>query len=519
MKQTLQLKLGQQLKMTPQLQQAIRLLQLSTLDLQQEIQEALDSNPMLEVSEENEELSSSETSDTGDLASNSDKPELTSADNQTSPNNDASDSSDGANNNTDSLETAADFDSAEQWQEQIPTDLSVDTQWDDIYTNSPMPSQASNSDNDFDFDSKNSSTETLQDQLMWQLNLTSLVESDRVIATAIIDAIEPTGLLGTEPDNIFTPLSETMDIDFEEFEAVRQLIQQFEPIGVASKDLRECLLVQLAQFPDKTPFLNDARLIVDRYLNLLGSHDYAQLKRRTKFKEGRLKESIELIQSLTPHPGDSIDSGTTEYIVPDVFVKKSEGRWTVELNQDSAPKIRINDNYSSLVKRADNSDDNNFLRNNLQEARWFIKSLQSRNETLMKVSAKIVEYQLGFFEYGEEAMKPLVLHDIAEAIEMHESTISRVTTRKYMHTPRGIFELKYFFSSHVSTNEGGECSSTAIRAMIKKMIANENTKKPLSDNKIATLLVEQDIQVARRTVAKYRESMAIPPSNERKRLA
>lgn len=502
MKQTLQLKLGQQLKMTPQLQQAIRLLQLSTLDLQQEIQEALDSNPMLEVNEDHEDGSSGEATDADKLSDY----ELA---NDNSP-----------AESTDSQESAADFDNNEQWQEQIPTDLSVDTQWDDIYQNAPMPTPAAPSgDNEFDFDNKNSSAETLQDQLLWQLNLTTLVDSDRVIATAIIDAIEPSGLLGTPPENIFNPLAETLDIDFEEFEAVRQLIQQFEPIGVASKDLRECLLVQLAQFPDNTPFLNDARLILDRYLHLLGSHDYAQLKRRTKFKEGRLKETIELIQSLTPHPGDCIDSGTTEYITPDVFVKKIEGRWVVELNQDCAPKIRINDSYSSMVKRADNSDDNNYLRNNLQEARWFIKSLLSRNETLMKVASKIVEHQLGFFEYGEEAMKPLVLHDIAESIEMHESTISRVTTRKYMHTPRGIFELKYFFSSHVNTNEGGECSSTAIRAMIKKLIANEDTKKPLSDNKIANILTEKEIQVARRTVAKYRESMAIPPSNERKRLA
>lgn len=506
MKQTLQLKLGQQLKMTPQLQQAIRLLQLSTLDLQQEIQEALDTNPMLEVSEEHDDdTPSQDKSENNNLADES--VHLSNTD-QTNNN---------ETNHAEALESAPEFESSEQWQEQIPSDLSVDTQWDDIYQNTPPPA-ASNPDNDFDFDSKNSSIETLQDQLLWQLNLTTLVDSDRIIATAIIDAIENSGLLGTSPENIFAPLSENMDIDFEEFEAVRQLIQQFEPIGVASKDLRECLLVQLAQFPTNTPFINDAKLIVDRYLHLLGNHDYAQLKRRTKFKEGRLKETIELIQSLTPHPGDSVDSGTTEYIVPDVFVKKHEGHWTVELNQDCAPKIRINNSYSSMVKRADNSDDNNYLRNNLQEARWFIKSLQSRNETLMKVATKIVEHQLGFLEYGEEAMKPLVLHNIAESIDMHESTISRVTTRKYMHTPRGIFELKYFFSSHVSTNEGGECSSTAIRAMIKKMIAQEDTKKPLSDNKIATILTEQEIKVARRTVAKYRESMSIPPSNERKRL-
>ena len=508
MKQTLQLKLGQQLKMTPQLQQAIRLLQLSTLDLQQEIQEALDSNPMLELPDEHdlEVENSIDTTDIGDLANNSENADVfdTKARSEI--------------DQTNSQEPSNEFDQTEQWQDQIPNDLTVDTQWDDIYPTAPAPTPVASSDNDYDFDNKNCSAETLQDRLLWQLNLTSLVESDRIIATAIIDAIEPNGFLGTEPENIFLPLTQSLDIDFEEFEAVRQLIQQFEPIGVATKDLRECLLVQLNQFPERTPFVNDAKLIVDRYLHLLGSHDYTQLKRRTRFKEGRLKETIQLIQSLTPHPGDVIDNGTTEYITPDVFVKKDEGRWTVELNQDCAPKIRINDSYSSMVKRADNSDENNYLRNNLQEARWFIKSLQSRNETLMKVTTKIVEHQLGFFEYGEEAMKPLILHDIAEAIDMHESTISRVTTRKYMHTPRGIFELKYFFSSHVSTNEGGECSSTAIRAMIKKLISAENTKKPLSDNKIATLLTEQNIKVARRTVAKYRESMAIPPSNERKRL-
>ena len=296
------------------------------------------------------------------------------------------------------------------------------------------------------------------------------------------------------------------------------MIQLFDPIGVASRDLQDCLLVQLRQLPPKTPFLNDAITIVDRHIKLLGNHDYAQLKRRTRFKEGRLKEAIALIQSLTPTPGDIIDSNNTEYIEPDVYVKKHEGQWVIELNQDCTPRLKINNHYASMVKRADNSDDNTYLRNNLQEARWFIKSLQSRNETMLKVANKIVEHQRGFLDYGEEAMKPLVLHDIAKDIDMHESTISRVTTRKYMHTTRGIFELKYFFSSHVSTEEGGECSSTAIRAIIKKFIANENSKKPLSDNKIATLLEEQGIKVARRTVAKYRESMAIPPSNERKRL-
>ena len=253
---------------------------------------------------------------------------------------------------------------------------------------------------------------------------------------------------------------------------------------------------------------------------MLGNRDYAQLMRRTKLKEAELSETITVIESLNPRPGADIAPSSTSYVIPDVIVTKTEsGKWKVELNPETAPKIRINDSYAALVKRADSSEENSFLRDNLQEAKWFIKSLQSRNETLMKVATRIVEHQKGFLEYGEEAMKPLVLHDIAEAVSMHESTISRVTTQKYMHTPRGIFELKYFFSSHVSTSGGGECSSIAIRAIIKKLIAAENTIKPLSDSKITNLLEERGINVARRTIAKYRESLSIPPSNERKRLA
>ena len=281
-------------------------------------------------------------------------------------------------------------------------------------------------------------------------------------------------------------------------------------------------MIQLNQMeaPEKQQLIQNAKLIIKEYLPLLGNRDYTQLMRRTRLKEPELRETIAIIESLDPRPGANISPPSTSYIVPDVIVTKQTdtGKWKVELNPDTAPKIRINNSYAALVKRADSSDDNNYLRDNLQEARWFIKSLQSRNETLMKVATRIVEHQKGFLEYGEEAMKPLVLHDIAEAVEMHESTISRVTTQKYMHTPRGIFELKYFFSSHVSTKGGGECSSTAIRAIIKKLIAAENARKPLSDSKITELLENKGINVARRTIAKYRESLSIPPSNERKRL-
>ncbi|NND69343.1 MAG: RNA polymerase factor sigma-54, partial [Halioglobus sp.] len=295
-------------------------------------------------------------------------------------------------------------------------------------------------------------------------------------------------------------------------------LQQFEPAGVCTRDLQECLQVQLSQLPEETPWLEQAKLIISRHLSQLASSDYSQILRRMRLKEDELRSVLALIQSLDPNPGQSAVADEIEYIVPDIFVSKQNGRWVVELNPDIAPRLRINSDYASLIKRADSSADNTFLKDNLQEARWFLKSLHSRNETLMKVATKIVEHQRNFLEYGEEAMKPLVLHDIAEAVEMHESTISRATTNKYMHTPRGVFELKYFFSSHVATTTGGECSSTAIRALIKKLVAAENPRKPLSDNKITRLLEEQGIRVARRTIAKYRDTLFIPPSNERKRL-
>jgi RNA polymerase sigma-54 factor len=237
-----------------------------------------------------------------------------------------------------------------------------------------------------------------------------------------------------------------------------------------------------------------------------------------KLSEQELTEVIQLIQGLNPRPGGQIDSDRTEYIVPDVMVSKTASGWRVALNADTAPKLRVNTYYAGLIKQTSGSDSTT-MKNHLQEARWFLKSLQSRNDTLLKVSTSIIEHQLGFLEQGAVGMKPMVLHDIAEELGMHESTISRTTTRKYMHTPRGIFELKYFFSSHVSTASGGEASSTAIRSMIKTLVAEEPPKKPLSDNKLAQILSDKGINVARRTVAKYREAMAIPPSNERKRLA
>lgn len=504
MKTSLQLKMGQSLTMTPQLQQAIKLLQLSTLDLQLEIQQALDSNPMLELAEDDE--------------TPSEKP----ADQDVELRSDAGESKE-ASEREESMDT-------------LPDDLPVDTSWEDAYQSSSLPSSGSGSgsaDDDYDFESRNSRSESLHDHLEWQLNLSPMSDTDRLIAHSLLDAINDEGYLTQTLEEIHEGLADMQQrmseqseieltedelIDLDEVKAVLKRVQQFDPPGVGARNLQECLMIQLLQLPAATPWLNQAKLVISHYINLLGTRDYPQLIRRSRIKENDLKEVMRLIQSLSPRPGDSVQSEDTEYVVPDVFVRKEKERWKVELNPDTAPKIRVNPMYAGMVKRADSSPDNTYLKDHLQEAKWFLKSLQSRNETLLKVATKIVEHQQGFLDYGEEAMKPLVLHDIAEAVEMHESTISRVTTQKYMHTPRGVFELKYFFSSHVGTESGGECSSTAIRAIIKKLVAAESLKKPLSDSKIAVLLEDQGINVARRTIAKYREAMSIPPSNERKRL-
>jgi RNA polymerase sigma-54 factor len=535
MKQTLSLKLGQQLTMTPQLQQAIRLLQLSSLDLQQEIQAALDSNPMLEVDEDIEDLAEEglKAEDREDLGADADGAADEAADVEDYDFDDRDDyaageeyAADGTldlpDSDTAAAESTADADNhSDEWDNPMPDDLPVDTQWDDIYDGSSSSSGPAPED-DWDLDSRNSASESLQDHLMWQLNLTPMSDIDRTIAVAIIDAIDGDGMLKAPIEEIADCLGVREDgsatVELDEVVAVLKRIQQFDPTGVGARDLAECLMLQLRQLPSGTPWLPEALALVTEHLEVLGSRDFAALKRKLKISEADLTEVIALIQTLNPRPGSTIAADAPEYVVPDVLVTRRSGRWHVELNAEATPKLRINDTYASLVRRADNSTDNTFLRDNLQEARWFLKSLQSRNETLLKVATKIVEHQRGFLEYGEEAMKPLVLHDIAEAVEMHESTISRVTNRKYMYTPRGIFELKYFFSSHVSTSSGGEVSSTAIRALIKKLTAEENPRKPLSDNKIAAILAKQNINVARRTVAKYRESMAIPPSNERKRL-
>lgn len=476
MKQGLQLRLSQQLAMTPQLQQAIRLLQLSTLELQQELQQALESNPLLEQIDTHEEIDTRETQD------------------------------------SETLDTA---DALEQ--KEMPEELPLDASWDTIYT-AGTPSGTSGDYIDDELPVyQGETTQTLQDYLMWQVELTPFSDTDRAIATSIVDAVDDTGYLTVPLEDILESMGDE-EIDIDEVEAVLKRIQRFDPVGVAAKDLRDCLLIQLSQFDKTTPWLEEARLIISDHLDLLANHDFRTLMRVTRLKEDVLKEAVNLIRSLDPRPGQSIQTGEPEYVIPDVLVRKHNGHWTVELNSDSIPRLQINQHYASMCNNARNDGDSQFIRSNLQDAKWLIKSLESRNDTLLRVSRCIVEQQQAFFEQGEEYMKPMVLADIAQAVEMHESTISRVTTQKYLHSPRGIFELKYFFSSHVNTEGGGEASSTAIRALVKKLIAAENPAKPLSDSKLTSLLSEQGIMVARRTVAKYRESLSIPPSNQRKQL-
>jgi len=496
MKPSLQLRLGQQLTMTPQLQQAIRLLQLSTIELQQEIQEALEANPLLEAEDEFDSFNdeSERLSSTDYESDNRNTAEQADADENYEP------------QERDTTEALAD--------QNIQEDLPLDSHWDDLVSAAPV-SSGNMSDDDSVFQGE--TTETLLDYLRWQMQLTPFSDTDRAIAEIIIEAIDDNGLLTISCDDILESLG-IPDIEADEVEAVIKRIQLFDPVGVGARTIQECLLVQLRQFDPETPYLAETRHIVSEYTDYLANRDFRSLMRLTKLKEDELKEVMRLIHSLNPRPGADVIRQEQQYIIPDVTVIKVKGRWQVELNPESVPKIKINQQYAALSRTARSNADTQFIRSHLQEAKWFLKSLESRNETLLKVANCIVQQQQAFFEHGEEAMKPMVLNDVAEMVGMHESTISRVTTQKFMHTPRGIFELKFFFSSHVSTESGGECSSTAIRAFIKKLVAAENPAKPLSDSKMAEILSEQGINVARRTIAKYRESLFIPPSNQRKTL-
>lgn len=478
MKQSVTLKLGQHLTMTPALQQAIRLLQLSTLDLSQEIQQLLDSNPLLERED-----------DASTVAS----------------------------------ETEVELNGAEHGEEprdgdQIPSELPVDADWDDIYTGgSPAPPASADGD-DSAWEYRQSimhESPGLHDHLLWQASLSGLNETDETIAAHIIDLIDEDGYLH-EWDALVQRLTQALSVSAQRLEDVLSVVQGFDPAGVAARDLPECLRLQLEQLPRGTPDVALALNVVE-HLNLLAQRDLGVLATRTGAEDGALERAIALIQSLTPRPGSPFSAHEDGYVVPEVLVNKHEGRWLVSLNTDALPRLRINPFYQGMIRRADKSDDQIYLKQNLQEARYFLNSLKSRNETLLRVAQCIVEEQRPFLDYGDEAMRPLVLRDVAVKLGVHESTVSRATSNKYMLTPRGLYELKHFFSSGVGTTEGGTVSATAIQAMIRRLIQDETPGNPLSDSRLTQLLLEEGVKVARRTVAKYREAINIPPSHERKR--
>ncbi|MFK7955693.1 MAG: RNA polymerase factor sigma-54 [Lysobacterales bacterium] len=494
MKPALQLRLGQQLKMTPQLQQAIKLLQLSSQELETELLEALETNPLLE--REDLELSSSASDD------------------QISP----SETSGGA-----------DSDSADSLPSEVPQSPENDAgpevdadSGDVIYEERYSASTTASTRNSGDFPDRpmefaDGDQDTLAEHLLWQLNLSHAGLRDIAIGVAIIDAISDDGYLSEQIEAIALSLLPEWEVELDEIEAMRHRIQHFDPLGAASTSVGECLNVQLDTLDEETPGISAARKIVADGLDLLARQDIPALRRSLSLSDNQLRTGIDLVRSLEPRPGANFASSPTEYITPDVVVEKRAGIWLARLPDDTMPALRVNDFYAGMIGKA-NKEDSNYLRGQLQEARWLIKSLEARNETLLKVANAIVRYQKGFFEHGPEAMKPLVLREVADTIDMHESTVSRVTTRKYMVTPKGIFEFKYFFSSHVSTSDGGEMSATAIQAMINRLVEQEPPAKPLSDSKLAQLLNDQGIDVARRTVAKYREALNIPSSSRRKRL-
>ncbi len=492
-KQGLNIKLGQSLSMTPQLQQAIKLLQLSSTELEQEIQEVLDSNPLLERAEEAQSDSENITDNSTEVKSEKESTEKN--------------LSDSAN-------------------ETIPEEMSIDADWDEIYDpewKTSKNNELSNNASDF-IETMHSAEQGLHEHLMWQVDMANLSFQDKEIAKLIIDYLDDDGYLTESLEDIHQSLKDILLIDFDEVEAILTYVQHLSPIGIAARNLGECLLIQLKQLYSESPLYKKANRLLDKNLDLLEKRDYVGIKRALRVTDSVLQDLIKLIRTLEPKPGKLFNSSTTDYITPDVYVKKINGKWKISLNGNTQTELRVNSYYEDMLsptkqQEALPKDTSKYIKENLQQARWFINSLENRNSTILNVAHAIIENQLPFLQYGDEAMKPMVLSDLASQLGVHESTVSRVTTKKYMHTPRGVYEFKYFFSSHVSTDTGGECSATAIRAMIKKLIAKEDPKKPLSDNKLTNLLNEQGINVARRTVAKYREAQAIPSSHDRKAYA
>jgi RNA polymerase sigma-54 factor len=484
MKQSLQLKFSQHLALTPQLQQSIRLLQLSTQELNQELEIILQENPLLERSDKNED--GSDTVDSfipSGSAPETSIPAPSEAQQADSPRQD---------------EVGEDF-----------TDFSNSNRWEE--TNA-------GNDEDGDFRFQESVALTLREHLSSQIKLMPLSERDQTLSMYIVDTINDDGYLEQSLEELTEILPAELEIDLLELQTALKHIQHLDPPGIGARDLAECLSLQLQAMPADTPYLNLAQALAEQHLALLATRDYAKLRKVLHCDDEALRAVQQLITQLNPRPGSEFSKiGSDHYIQHEVIVKKVKGIWIASLNDEVVPKLRINQLYANILKRNRDSS-SQYLTSQMQEAKWMIKNIQQRFSTILRVSQAIVDRQRNFFEHGEVAMRPLVLREIADELELHESTISRVTTRKYMLTPRGVCELKYFFGSHVATESGGACSATAIRALIKQMVAEENAKKPLSDNQITDILSKQGIVVARRTIAKYRESLNIPAANQRKSL-
>ncbi|WP_153147033.1 RNA polymerase factor sigma-54 [Dechloromonas sp. H13] len=489
MKPALQLKLSQHLALTPQLQQSIKLLQLSTVEMQQEIERYLLENPMLERDDEGPAESFA-------AAQQFDAPRSEAAE----------------RGEQESQDDRAARDEREQAVPETPTGVDDDRWASDAGT---FTGAGRDEDDDSDAQDIHASTPTLRDHLTWQLGMTQLSERDRSLVRFLIEALDDDGYLSTPLEELWETLPPEYEIEPEELEIALRHIQSFDPTGIGARSPQECLALQLRARPadEQCPL---ALQIVEKHLELLAARDFVKIKRLTGCDDEALKEAHALIVSLDPRPGARFAQLEARYITPDVIVKKIKGKWTAYTNPDAYPRLRINRLYAEVLARQRRGNGN--LTGQLQEARWLIKNVQQRFETIHRVTQAIVDRQRQFFEHGEVAMRPLVLREIADILGLHESTVSRVTSQKYMATPRGIFELKYFFGSHVSTDTGGACSATAIRALIKQLIGAEDGKKPLSDSQLSEILGQQGIVVARRTVAKYRESLNIPPVNLRKTL-
>jgi RNA polymerase sigma-54 factor len=481
MKQTLQLKLSQHLTLTPQLQQSIRLLQLSTLELNQELEKFLMDNPLLERDEPAPEQAAGTPLRTGE-------------------------------GSAEELQAAAEP-AAAQVTEAAPEEPVPDFDW----FNSGSGGGARDEGDDTDLPSLAAEITNLRTHLLQQVSLLKLETRDRTLLTLLVDALDDDGYLTQSLDEVLETLPPELEIGLDELQIALRHLQHLDPTGVGAREPAECLELQLLALPESTPARALSLAIVRNHLNLLAARDFVRLKKALGCGDEDLRQAQRLIQKLNPRPGASHAPVETRYVVPDVVVRKLKNAWVASLNPDAVPRLRVNRLYADILQNNRNSSSSQ-LSQQLQEARWLIKNVQQRFETILRVSQAIVDRQRHFFEHGEVAMRPLVLREIADILGLHESTVSRVTTQKYMLTPRGIFELKYFFGSHVATEAGGSCSATAIRALIKQLVAAEDAKRPLSDSKISQLLGQQGIVVARRTIAKYRESLHIPPVNLRKSL-